>query len=189
MTTPLRRITAALAAGTALLGVAGCSSGQDAASASAEATVTTTVTATVTATPTNPTGQVLSLGQTSHYKWGNVTALKADQDVPVSDHQLPNVKTWMGVLVRTCVTGKDGRKPITLGWDAWAVADKNGGQYDPFAWTGTDYPQPTYPMGRAIPIGQCVKGWIVFNKPAGVHPVKAFYGPSGGDPVVWSLKR
>lgn len=169
-----------------------CSSGASTPSAdtTAAATVTQTVTATVTATPAPvPAGKVLKLGQASNYDWGNVTALQVDHAVPVSDKRLPGAKTWMGVLVKTCVTAKVGKKPLTLGWGAWTVADKDGGQYDAFAWTGTEYPQPIYPMDRAVAVGQCVKGWIVFNKPGGVRPISTTYGPSGADPVVWSFKR
>lgn len=150
-------------------------------------TVTATVTATATVEPEpTPAAGVMRLGKTSSYKWGNVTALRVDQDVE-TDTSLPRSKSWMGVLVRTCVTAKVGKKSITLGWGAWTVADRQGGQYESFAWTGVEYPQPTYPMDRAVPVGQCVKGWIVFNKPAKVQPVSVTYGPSGEDPVVWAF--
>ena len=174
-----------------MLGTGACSTGKGSSSTEQAPTATKTVTVTAAPTPTQSTeGGVFKLGETSKaYKWGNVTALDVDQRVPVSDAKLPGAKTWMGILVKTCVTAKVGKKPTTLGWGAWTVADKDGGQYDAFAWTGTEYPQPVYPMDRAVPVGQCVKGWIVFNKPAGIRPVSATYGPSGADPVVWEFSN
>lgn len=45
-------------------------------------------------------------------------------------------------------------------------------------------------MDRAVPVGQCVRGWVVFNKPARVRPVSVTYGiraigTSKTDPVLW----
>lgn len=164
-----------------------CSGGTTPVGADAAPTATVTATATVTETVEAKPAEVagpLRLGDTSEYEWGNVTALRVDQTVP-ADRELPRSMTWMGVLVRTCVTGKVGKRPVTLGWNAWTVADKSGGQYESFAWTNVAYPQPTYPIDRAIPVGQCVRGWIIFNKPAGVRPVSVTYGPTKTDPVLW----
>jgi hypothetical protein len=161
----------------------GCGGAQGGEPASAP---TVTATATVTATPSTPAGE-LRLGQTAQYKWGNVTALQTKRSI-APDKTLPGSKTWMGVLVKTCVTAKKKGKQVTLGWGPWTVADRQDGQYEAFAWTGvTAYPSPVYPMDRAVPVGQCVKGWIVFNKPGRVQPIKATYAPSGDDAVVWRL--
>ena len=153
------------------------------------ATVTKTVTATVEASPTPAEGP-LQLGDTSIYDWGNVTVLEVDQSIPPPDYEVPGVMTWTGVLVRTCVTAKKDDKPVTLGWSAWTVSDKDGGQYNTFQWSGfyDREPQPSYPMDRAMPVGQCAKGWIIFNKPAKVRPVSVTYGPSEDDPVLWSFQ-
>jgi len=166
-----------------LLLCAGCG-GSDSGRASSSSAPKATATVTVTATPSTPPG-VLRLGETAHYKWGNVTALDTKREI-APDKTLPGSKTWMGVLVKSCVTAKRRGKQVTLGWGAWNVADRQGGQYEAFAWTGvTAYPSPVYPMDRTFPVGQCAKGWIVFNKPDGVRPMKATYAPSGDEAVVW----
>jgi hypothetical protein len=175
-----------------LIGAGAISSCSESNSGSPDPASATTVTATATVTATvtpSPATKTLQLGESSNYDWGHVTVLKVDQDVPVADANLPGAMTWMGLLVRTCVTGKqrDG-KPTTLGWGAWTVADKSDGQYDSFAWTGVSYPTPTYPIDRAVAVGQCVRGWIIFNKPQAVRPMSAAYAPTDTNPAVWRFK-
>jgi hypothetical protein len=173
-----------LAAATLLVVLSGCSSGHEQPS-SPSATVTKTVTVTVTPKPSVPPDA--HLGDTRRVQWGTVTPLKVDQVVPVVD-SIPGAKTWMGVLVRTCVTRHTKKgKPISLSWDPWTVSDRSGGTYASFYWTNTAYPEPIYPDARVIPIGQCVKGWIVFNKPKGVRPVSVSYAPANADASVWKF--
>lgn len=172
--------------------VSACAGGAGSTAPTATSTVTVTATSSPIGTPTSttPASTVLHLGDRRVYDWGNVTVLHVDQSIPVSDRHLPGVKTWAGILVRTCVTaeGKKG-KPTTLGWNAWTASDRRDGQYESFPWTGITYPSPTYPMDRPLAVGQCVRGWIIFNKPAGVRIMTANYGPSTGDPAVWQLAK
>jgi hypothetical protein len=134
----------------------------------------------------------LTLGQVFTWpdKHGRVT-VHAYQQPTAKDSPPPDQAgtEWGGLDVEVCVDALSPEgKPISVSQDPWALFLANNGLLESSSSRYGSFPVPAYPMGgKEVPVGRCVRGWIVFVVPIGQRPVRAEYAPSGINPVSWSL--
>lgn len=124
-------------------------------------TVTATTTVTVSASPAAPqTAANLALGQPIEAAGNARMTVSAFKAYPKGYHDVPLV----GALAQGCNLGS---VPVSFSTSPWTVAAADGST---FKVMGTFYgndPTPQYPIQQIVAAGQCVKGWLLFEIPAG----------------------
>lgn len=124
----------------------------------------------------------MHLGDVLNLSGGDVT-IQVQKAEKWSSRDRP---TAFRVMVRTCnATVKDG---ITISWSPWALAAADGSEYPASDVTMTDDPKPQYPFdgSRAYKVGQCARGWIMFDLSKGAKVAVVRYANEGGDVAEWA---
>lgn len=171
-----------VAAAAAAILLAGCSSSTPAAAPSAPTSGASTATASPTVTPTQPAG-TLELGDILELNGGDSTI------------QVQRVERWKSAdrpaafraMVRGCnVSVTDG---IAFSWTPWALASSDGSEYPASDVTMSDDPKPLYPFDgeRGYKVGQCARGWVMFDVPKGDEVAVVRYANSTGDVAEWAI--
>lgn len=180
-------ITVAAALGLAVL--AGCSQ-QQTPQATPTVTVTApapTVTVTVTAAPepaeqsTSP--NKLKIGKT----WENGIVSVTVENVERVTKTSMEDETFGGALIKICVTGlPDGSEALSFQWDPWYLIGPDSEQYSPTSWR--DIKMPDYPddPDQGFEVGECAKGWIIFES-GGEKISTVAYRPGSGESATWAL--
>jgi hypothetical protein len=88
---------------------------------------------------------------------------------PQGNHDQP----LYGVMVQTCNVGAD---PFTVGPHPWSIATSDGSTFTAASLSWGNDPKPQYPNGPIVTAGQCVKGWLLFEIPAGTVITSVRYG-------------
>ncbi|MBK8445722.1 MAG: hypothetical protein IPL41_03170 [Micropruina sp.] len=122
---------------------------------------------------------------------GEVLDLNGEVTVTVLDSKRAKVAGHRGnqvlVMVKSCnVAAAQG---IELTWDSWVLLGPDSEEYPPSAVRGPNEPAPVFPnaSGRLYKPGQCAKGWVVFDVPAGSVLSGVRYMNSQGDSAQWRL--
>jgi hypothetical protein len=157
----------------ALLALAACS----APSAAIVSTSPTLVTATSqtpappptpTVTPSPSVAGTLAIGAALTNAYVRIT-VSAAKTQPQGHHDQP----LYGVMVQTCNIGAD---PISAGPHPWSIATADGSTFATASVSWANDPIPQYPDGQIVVAGQCVKGWLLFEVPAGTMITSVRYG-------------
>jgi hypothetical protein len=71
----------------------------------------------------------------------------------------------------------------------WTLDYADGTSIEPVSeWSSEWFSVPLYPGAeRQVPVGRCVRGWILYEVRKGSKPAEVVYGPEGGTPVSWQL--
>lgn len=91
-------------------------------------------------------------------------------------------------MVRACnISVTDG---IAFSWLPWAVAGGDGSEYPASDVVMSDDPTPLYPFegDRGYKVGQCARGWIMFDVPAKDAVTVVRYANSMGDVAEWAAR-
>jgi hypothetical protein len=190
----------AAVAATAVLLLAGCSSGSghdSTAKPSASQAPTATASnpgTTVTPTP-SPTPTAYTIGQS--WPWSNSTGATGattvlgykqpvlQNDPPGTSLGVPAGSQWGRLDIRVC---EKAGPSIGVGQDAWHVQFRDGSQADTTGLNGGDFPKPEFPQDGTVRAGGCARGGIMFPIPKGQRPVQVVYAPeSAPEPVYWDL--
>lgn len=152
---------------------------------------------TSTATP-NPVPGPLKLGQArtlTFPKWGaaRVTVYAYRQPLR-SDYPPPQRgAVYAGADVKYC--NVRSAKELSVSWEPWSLEfgdDTLIGAVD--TWSPSWVSVPLYPpVGKVLPVGQCVRGWVLFAVPKTRRPARVTYAPAGDDgdqvpPTDWSIR-
>lgn len=157
---------------------------------------------TVTVTAATPTSSPsashpLQLGQTHTTTFSNwalrVTVYAYRQ--PLRSDFPPQVhgNTYAGADVRFCNVRSD--KTVTVSWQPWSLEfndDTLVGSAD--EWSPDWFSVPLYPaVDKTVPVGRCVRGWVLFSVPVSKRPAFIAYTTSdeNGAPLPtteWSVR-
>lgn len=162
--------------------LAGCSTPAAPSATIPTASTSPSPTATPSVTPTQPTG-TMKLGQVLSLDGGDSTI------------QVQKAERWKSgdrpaafrAMVRACnVSVADG---IAFSWMPWAVAGEDGSEYPASDVTMTDDPKPLYPFDgdRGYKVGQCARGWIMFDVPKKDDVAVVRYANTAGDVAEWAV--
>lgn len=169
--------------------LAGCGGGSedDATPAKAAATEPATTTPTPEATtPAEPT--VLSLGDEVNLTAIKATVLEYKQNVP-PEATADEGSQWDAVNVKVCNESLDADlAPVVFSWQSWQLDDGDGGRFDPSNTRYRQFPAPDFADDEAIAVGQCSKGWVVFDVPAGTKLSQANLVVGDEQQASWSLQ-
>ena len=160
----------------ALAALTACSSPTAAAPLTSAPVVAAPSSATPTPTPT-PTAVAgtMAIGAALINPSVRIT-VSAAKTQPQGHHDLP----LYGVMVQTCNIGAD---PISAGPHPWSIVTADGSTFATASVSWANDPIPQYPDGQIVTAGQCVKGWLLFEIPAGTVITSVRYGTvlaSGG---------
>lgn len=100
-------------------------------------------------------------------------------------------KNYAAALVKSCV---DVMPPefqvIAFGWGSWSVVGVDRASY-PSKFVSDGIPQsPRFPMSQADGVfraGECARGWVTFDVPAGVQVDAVRYGLEAAEPWTWKV--
>lgn len=98
---------------------------------------------------------------------------------------------YQGVDIKTCLT--KARERISVSWGPWSLEFADGTAIEPVtAWSDDWFRVPLYPgAGREVRPGRCVRGWAVFEVPAGKKPTTVVYAPTEVEtapvPLEWAV--
>lgn len=137
------------------------------------------------ATSSAPTDLKLGARHASDDGVADATALDYRQPVARdAEPPSPPGTEWGAAKVRVCSYGD-----IEASEEPWALAYADGGVIKPSYVKYGQFPEPEYPVvGRAVPSGRCVTGWIVFPALKGERPAYVEYAPEGEPvPVRWKV--
>lgn len=149
-------------------------------------TVTVTVTETAAPEPAKESESPndLKVGETWENGIVSVTVEKIERVTKTSvDDEILG-----GVLIKTCIVGlPDGSEALSLNWDPWYLVGPDSEQYSPTSYR--DIKMPDYPDDpeQGFEIGECAKGWIVFES-GGKKVEAASYRPDSGERATWTIK-
>lgn len=193
--------------GTLAIALGGCtaSTPESAPVPTVTATVTTepTMTAT-TATPT-PTPDP-EVGTELDTAGGGTAAVLAYEQPAATDAPQPDDSgypaglVWGALDVRVCVPDRPPSEVYpdedfaaeddgyTVSTQPWALTYEDGSVVASSHTLYTQFPQPEYPDGLPVGLGQCVRGWIVFPVPEDAAPVGVQYALYGvAQPLTWQI--
>lgn len=90
-----------------------------------------------------------------------------------------------GLDAKVCLTKvTDPSKEGALSWGPWSIQFADDTTMEPVSsWSDDWFSVPLYPaVGKTVREGGCVRGWVLYEVPAGKRPVKVTYSPTeGGD--------
>jgi hypothetical protein len=174
--TPMIRVPVAVLVAT--LALAACTAQPTAAPSSVPPvtiTATTTVTATVTPTPASPASATnLAFGQAIERPGSARMTVSDFKAFAKGNHDTP----LAGAMVQGCSIGSD---PIEFSSYPWTLATADGSTFEPMGTFYGNDPVPQYPSQRVVAAGQCVKGWILYELPAGTAITTIRYSNSSSD--------
>ena len=135
----------------------------------------TTVTATVTPTPASPASATnLAFGQAIERPGSARMTVSDFKAFAKGNHDTP----LAGAMVQGCSIGSD---PIEFSSYPWTLATADGSTFEPMGTFYGNDPVPQYPSQRVVAAGQCVKGWILYELPAGTAITTIRYSNSSSD--------
>ncbi len=191
----MRRAFGVVVAGVLLAGVAGCASSP---AAQVTAVVPTTVTAGAVGDP--PVGDppvsavpvpVVPVGSAQSFGYGmvaTVTVHGIDRAVPASTYDSDkSLRTALDVEV--CIDARDYETP-GVSAAPWSLTDGTGARYLPVR--ATDPKLPSYAESSSMELvkvapGECLRGWLMIDVPAGATVTGVRYGLDDGTLLRWSL--
>jgi hypothetical protein len=101
--------------------------------------------------------------------------------------------TYAGADVKYCNL-KSGQA-TSVSWGPWSLEYSDDTTVDAVdEWSAEWFDVSLYPaVGKTVPVGRCVRGWILFAAPKGKRPVRIMYSPDGDGtapiPVTeWSVR-
>lgn len=147
------------------------------------ASTATSPAASATITPTQPAG-TMKLGEILHLNGGDTT-IQVQQAERWKSEDRPAA---FRAMVRACnISVTDG---IAFSWLPWAVASDDGSEYPASDVVMSDDPTPLYPFegDRGYKVGQCARGWIMFDVPAKDAVTVVRYANSMGDVAEWAAR-
>src|SRR5690606_7045439 len=97
----------------------------------------------------------------------------------------PSQKT-VAAQVTMCNTAYSGDDQYLWSPLSWELRDDLGSSYQVYGYSGAYQPQLLY-SDRVPPIGECVKGWILWDVPKTDIPTKIVFRPEEQDLATWSL--
>jgi hypothetical protein len=151
------------------------------------ATLAATSAATAAVKPPDPA--------TSPYQLGDqVTSLDGLANATVFAYQQPTARTaptpaapgteWGAVDIRVCSIAVI----ITVSPTPWRLVYADGGIVQPSNAQSSQFPSPQYPfIDHVVPVGQCVRGWLVFPALKNKRPARVEYAPDRFLPEAWAL--
>jgi hypothetical protein len=102
--------------------------------------------------------------------------------------------TYVGADVKYCNLMSAGQN-TSVSWAPWSLGFKDDTSIDSVTeWSPEWFSVPLYPaVGKTVPVGRCVRGWVLFAAPKGKRPARIAYSPQAEDgPVVpvteWSVR-
>jgi hypothetical protein len=121
-----------------------------------------------------------------------VTVHRYRQPLPSQDRPSRAGYTYAGVDVRLCVKASPGSAAVSLSADPWSLRYGDDTSVEPALADADMFSVALYPQEpKAIPVGDCARGWVVFEVPAGKRPTQAVYTPTGTDapavPLRWAI--
>lgn len=97
---------------------------------------------------------------------------------------------FFGADVKVCVTKiPDPSKDVSLSWEPWSLAFADSTTIEPVdSWSDDWFTVPLYSgFGKTVRLGKCLRGWVLFEVPAGKRPVTVNYGPRDSVPLEWKV--
>ena len=87
--------------------------------------------------------------------------------------------TYAGADVKYCNL-KSGQE-TSVSWDPWSLEYSDDTTVDAVnEWSAEWFDVSLYRgLGKTVPVGRCVRGWILFATPKGKRPVRIMYSPGG----------
>ena len=109
----------------------------------------------------------------------------------VAQDQAFDGKNYAAALVKYCVGVMPPQyQDMAFGWQSWAVVGADGSRY-PSKFVSDGIPQsPKFPQSEVDGVflaGECARGWITFDVPAGVQVAKVRHDVGGTQPWMWSV--
>lgn len=98
---------------------------------------------------------------------------------------------YAGVDIRTCLTRAAAQ--VSVSWAPWSLRFADDTVAEPVTtWSDDAFRVPLFPaVDRQVRAGQCVRGWAVFEVPAGKRPAGVVYAPSDVSaapaPLEWAV--
>lgn len=90
--------------------------------------------------------------------------------------------TYAGADVRYCDLKSEGQG-MSVSWAPWSLDFADDTSIDSVSeWSPEWFNVSLYPaVGKNVPVGRCVRGWVLFAAPKGKRPVRVTYSPGGDD--------
>lgn len=94
---------------------------------------------------------------------------------------------WAGVNAKTCITTNSTGKKIPVTFYPWSLQFADDTKIGPATqWSEDQFTVPIF-TSRALDAGGCLRGWVVFEVPAGKRPTRVVYAPAGNTPTEWAV--
>lgn len=94
---------------------------------------------------------------------------------------------WAIVEAKVCNKGAEG---FAVSPFVWSLAYTDGARVEPTHISGSELPQPLYPMDAKVNAGDCIRGNITFQVPKEGRPERVLYSPDDVDePVEWAITK
>lgn len=184
-----RRLIATTALTAAI--VAACGGGSDQTTKpTADKTTTAAPTESPEPTETTPAGPTVEkLGETVDESVLTVRLVDYRASVPPAETAEPGNR-WDAILVKMCNTGitpEQGPETVFTSY-SWQLQDSDDGTYEVSSLGYNQFPSPEFPDEKALAIGKCVKGWIVYPVPKDAKIKRAAFVYDNEDKALWSVK-
>lgn len=90
---------------------------------------------------------------------------------------------WGALEAKVCT--EKGKVGVTQ--RPWSVAYADGARVTTTGVSGGDFPRPEYPQEAMVPLGECVRGLMMFPVPKGKRPERVIYAPEESDTAEWKI--
>lgn len=184
------RHTTAITAALLLAGLTACSGDSDKPTVT-KATDNPSASNSPSPSPT-PSAETLKVGDTVNISTRNefsatVLAYK-DRGITGPPGLLQAGNKLAAVEVKIC---NKGDQPFPVSPFTWSLAYEDGARVEPFHVSGSELPQPVYPMDAKVKGGDCVRGNVTFEVPESwARPERVLYSPADLDePVEWQIGK
>ena len=174
--------------------LAGCSNDKERSAETTRSGPTTAAARTTAAVPTTsnpltpqltaqPLGATITLSDPVRGLEAGVTVFAVDQNIAPDAPTRPSGGHWVGADIQTCLMKADTKFTVSL--REWSAGDAHNGQYKANSLGYRDFPGRQYPDIGPVAVGECVRGWILFQVTGGVDITTVNYAPNFKTSAIW----
>ncbi|WP_405739831.1 DUF4352 domain-containing protein [Streptomyces sp. NBC_00028] len=184
------RTTTTVTAALLLATLVSCSSGTSKKPTVAKASDTASASSSPSPSP-SPSSKTYKLGDTvdisSEYDFSAVVLAFKDDGISGGPGLLSAGQKWAVAEVKVC--NKD-TEPFGVSPFVWTLAYEDGARVEPTHISGSELPQPLYPLEAKVRGGDCVRGNVTFQVPEQGRAKRVLYSPGDLDePVEWAVPK
>ncbi|MFI0484901.1 hypothetical protein [Actinomadura sp. 9N215] len=118
-----------------------------------------------------------------------MTAYRYRQPLASQDEPSRPGYEFAGLDAGVCLKKTPDGAPAGISIDPWSLAYADDTRVEPATTVAESFSVPLYPqLDKSVGVGDCVRGWVVFEVAKGKRPVRTTYTPTNTDTPARSLQ-